>query len=177
MNIFERIFNIITGLLMFGCGIFAITNPIWGYYFAVIILLFSLAGKGIGKLFYFFTMARHMVDGWSIFYSGVIYLDLGLFSLCLYSVPQEYTMLYLVVAFAALGVIGILHAFEERKLKAAWKKDFFAGLFKVAIALICILFIGSKTIFTYVFCVGLFMLAIDRIVKGLRKYELIYVES
>ena len=77
-------------------GIIFFLNPTQSYPFITAILSLGLLFRGFQLLFFYFRMARFMVDGRSMLYQSIIMIDLGLFTGSLTQVPLVYVMLYLI---------------------------------------------------------------------------------
>ena len=66
----------------------------YGLFLVSALLSFGLIVFGARKLVYYFTMARHMVDGRSILYLGVIAFDFGIFTLSIADQHGVFIVLY-----------------------------------------------------------------------------------
>ena len=86
----------------------------------------ALEFMGIRLIWYYFTMARHMVGGRSILYRGVLFVDFGVFTGSLALVPHIYVLLYLAGTLAFSAVVDLLRAKEAKGIDSPWKlKTFF----------------------------------------------------
>lgn len=177
MSRFNRVKNIIIGLLMLAFALVLALVTDDGY----LIVTWTLSGMlilyGLNKLVYFVMMARHMVGGRIILYEGVIITDLGVFMLTLASIPKMYVMLYLLVVHAFNGVIDLLRAFEAKRVGApSWKVKFALGAFNIAVAITCVVFIRSTQIAVYIFAAGLVPPALIRISSAFRGRSVIRID-
>ena len=120
MSFFQRFKSILTGIVMLLFVALLWLLPKDAYYVAAGVLGLALLVYGFRLLWYYFTMARHMVGGKSILYQSVIVIDLGLFSSSLMSVSSAMVIFYLLAIYAFTGAIAILRAFEAKKFGGAW---------------------------------------------------------
>ena len=67
----SRVFNIVSGVVMIICSWILFRNPDVGLEFAAMILGISLFLSGIHYLYYYFSMARHMVGGISTLMAAI----------------------------------------------------------------------------------------------------------
>ena len=176
MGTLRRIGNVLLGLLMIFCSLFLVLIPESGYSFVMMVLVFSLVCRGLVYIFFYFFMARHMVGGRMILYTGVITLDLGIFAGTLVEVPKLYIILYLVGCHAVSGIVDILRALEAKRIEAPWKLNMLSGLGNMFFAFLCILFVRSETIVGYVYAVGLFSSACLKIASAFQKTAIVYVQ-
>ena len=102
MTIIQRIEKIISGLIQIAFGAVLFIFPEDGYQLVLTVLGFALALRGLRQLYYYFSMARFMVNGRLILVTGLVFLDFGLFSETLYDVPKIYIILYK-ISFYFLG--------------------------------------------------------------------------
>ena len=88
MSFFQRFKSILAGILMLFFVALLLLLPNEAYYLVAGVLGLMLIIYGIRLLWYYLTMARHMVGGKTILYQSVIVIDLGLFSSTLMSVSS-----------------------------------------------------------------------------------------
>lgn len=173
----KRILKVLKGLVTILFCILLVIQPDDGYLFVVFILDISLLLYGFRLLIYYFTMARYTVGGIETLYKSIIVLDLGLFVFSLDTTPQKFVMLYLIIGLAFSGAVDILDAVGAKKLEAgSWKYQFSYGLVKIVIAVVCLFFLDSMKIVTFVYCLGLVHSAISDIVSAFRKTAIAYIE-
>ena len=154
-----------------------IAYPVYGISVAVLILGFSLIGKGIKNLVFYFFMSRYMVGGRSMLYIGLIVLDFGLFTLTLLDSQLMYVMLYLFGSHAFAGAIDILRGLESKKLNSpSWKLNTSQGAVNIIMALLCIVFISSQTLIVYIYCAGLLYTAVVKIISAFRKTQIVFIQ-
>jgi uncharacterized membrane protein HdeD (DUF308 family) len=151
-----------------------------GVLLVTLMLSVSLIAMGVRSLIFYFTMARHMVDGRSSLYIGVIILDFGIFTL---SVSQNYglfIMVYLLAFYAFTGVMSILRALEERRFGAsAWKLKLAEGIVSIAFAGAAVafgLFRGNMAALTRIYAAGLIYAACLRLASAFRKTAIVYIQ-
>ncbi len=148
-----------------------------GYPVIVFILGLSLVIRGLKRIVFFFTMARHMVGGKAILYRGVLLFDMGLFAETLVDVPVVYIMIYILGFHAFTGLVKILRSLEGRKYGSSnWTIILGHGIIDIVIALICILNIRSTNLVIVVYCIWLTYSAIVKIGGVFRKQEIVYIQ-
>lgn len=177
MTNIKRLGHILLSLLTLLIAPIMIIFPDLGYALILVFLTFGLTFKGLGTLIYYFSMARHMVDGKYILYQGTILFDLGMLTLSLSDVPKFYVLIYLALLHAISGVIDILRSRESKRLGGKhWRLKFFEGAFNVLVAGICLFFINSFEVAVWIYTAGLILNAFIRIGNALRKRTTIYIQ-
>ena len=179
MSRFQRIKNIILGLIMIGFAVLIIRLPEEGFLSVVVVIGLLLFLYGFRLLWYYFTMARHMVGGKSSLYQAVIIIDLALFTGSIASMNSFIIMFYLLGVFAFTGVIDILRAFETKRFGGAWKGKFFTGCVLVLFAVLMLILgviQGDKTILVYGFAVSVIYAGLMRIITAFRKTAIVYIQ-
>ena len=173
-----RIRNVLIGILMILLSlVMLVLEPEVGFLIAAVILSVALLVTGIRLLFYYFTMARHMVGGKIQLYVGLIVLDFGIFTMTLTHVPHIYLILYMLGAHAFGGVINILRALEARRNAASsWKLKFSQGVVNLLVAVLCLFSLGSTRLLVILYCMGLLYSAIVRIISAFRKTAIVYIQ-
>ena len=102
----RRIGNMLIGLFIFALGALMALDPWQAYKGVILVLGITLILSGARSLVYYFTMAKHMVDGQTILYRAVIVLDIGVFSLSLSNIPFVFVILYLAAIHGFSGFAG-----------------------------------------------------------------------
>ncbi|MCR5106756.1 MAG: hypothetical protein K6B28_01190 [Lachnospiraceae bacterium] len=172
----RRIIDIVAGCVMLLVCFLLMTDPGFGYGFAILFLIISMIAYGVRLLAYYVTMARFKVGGISVLYKGLLILDAGLFALCLKNVPKAYGLLYLLGCLLVDGIVDILKANEARKLEARhWRYRLFFGSGKILIAFSGLFFLGSGDVLILIYCAGLAHSAITKIINALRRTEIVYI--
>jgi hypothetical protein len=172
----QRIKNILIGVLMILGSLTLIAFPEKGLVVVSALLSLSLFIYGIKTLIYYLTMARHMVGGKIMLYLAVVILDFGMFTMMMTDIPRIYVVLYLLAVYAFSGVVDILRALEAKKYQApAWRLSLISGILNVAVAILCVAFIGSASMIVYLYCAGLIFSAVVRIVTAFRKTAIVYI--
>lgn len=157
-------------------GIALLLDPQDALLLVAMVLGFSLVIYGLHSLVYYITMARHMVGGLSILFIAVIAIDLGSLALAFYDQPRLSIVMYLVGYNAFTGIVAIARAVESKLFESRWLLTLAHGIVNIALAVACIVFIGSDQIVIAVFCLGLFYNAIVRLVSAFRPTEIIYIQ-
>ncbi|MBQ9021902.1 MAG: hypothetical protein IJ131_01835, partial [Eggerthellaceae bacterium] len=102
----QRVGHAILGVLMLLCALILFTSSRSGEILVASILGLMLVVYGLQKIIYYFTMARHMVGGYSLLFVGIITIDAGAFFLTLADQPQIVIVIYLISYFGIMGVAG-----------------------------------------------------------------------
>ena len=176
MKTIKRILSIIWVLVVLALSYLMIANPETGHVVIVFVIGFGLLLSGIKYLYFYFTMARHMVGGKGIFYYGVMYLNLGVFTATLYDIQQLYIMIYLLAMFVFWGFIAIMRALEMKKMDSHWKPKFLEGMGYIAIAVLGIVFIQSMTVASIIYFAVLLYSAIMKVVGNFRQTSIVYIQ-
>ena len=180
MTLAQRIKNILiaAGLLLLAVLLALLPQE---YYYVISILLgLVLVFYGFRKIWYYATMARHMVGGKTTLYQAVVLLDLGLLTWSMMDMPSLVLIIYLLGFFAVAGVLDILGALE-RKLRGTgnWKWGLFQGLLCVGYSVALIVFgvvRGSESFLMTGFCISLVVTAIARLVRAFRETSIIFIQ-
>ena len=178
MTKWQRIKNILSGLVMIPAAILLSWFPNEGLILIVLIIGLSAAVRGIGKLIYYFSMARYMVGGKNILFQGIIYLDFGIFTIGFADIPARYIMIFLLIGYVFYGLIDIMRAMEIRRRSTdGWRFKFALGLGNLALAIVCITQVNSTRMTVYIYSLGMLFSAFGRIISAFRKSALIYVQQ
>ncbi|MCR5054127.1 MAG: DUF308 domain-containing protein [Lachnospiraceae bacterium] len=173
----QRISSFFTGLLMMAAAVFMTVYPEEGYILIIVILSLGLMIRGIRSIIYYITMGIHMVGGRRSLYSGILILDLGLFTANLSDVPRIYVLLYLLGIHLFSGLVDMLNAMDERKLGAGhWRLKLSSGIVNIFIGLSCLIFIRYANSVVYIYCLGLFYNGIMKMVDAFRKTSMVYIQ-
>lgn len=178
MNSFQRIKKFLSGLAMFLGSFILIVEPEDGYYIIAVLLSISLLISGVKSLVYYFTMARNMVGGKSIFYRALITIDLGIFTFTAITIPKIYLICHLLISHGFSGIVDMLRAMEDKKLEASsWRMSFLYGLGNLLIAVIALrcVFNQSTWMVVYIYSAGLAYSAIMQMVASFRKTAIVYI--
>lgn len=154
-----------------------LSDPQSGYMFVVLVLAVVLIVLGIKRLFYYFTMARFMVDGKESLYKGALLLDFGALTGSLSDVPQFYVLAYLIAIHAFAGLVEILRAREARSQGAkSWRFKMIHGIIDLVMAVICIMFINEESIAVLIYSIGIIYSAVLKITIAFRKTKFVYIQ-
>lgn len=177
MSTLERVWNVSVAVASIICACIIVFDPVRWYPLVVLLLSINFAALGISRLWYYITMARHMVGGQAVFYRGVFFLDFGLFSASLAAVPNFYVRLYLAATHLFAGLVDILRAREKQQLHApSWKQQLIMGVIRICIGLACLFFIRKLDTMMYIYAVGLFIDAGIRLVSALRTSDIVSIQ-
>ena len=173
----QKIKNGIAAIFMLLCAVGLIYFPNEGFYVVVCIIAFGITIKGFRQLIYYLTMAKYMVGGQKILFTGIIYFDFGLFVLTLDDVPKQYVMLYLLGSLLFRGIIHAGGAFQSYKLKAdAWKGQMFHAIVNIGIVIVGLFMLNNVNALVYVYCCGLAYSAISRLIQTFKTQEIVYIQ-
>ena len=172
----SRIYNIVSGVVMIICSWILFRNPDVGLEIAAFILSISLFLTGIHYLYYYFSMARHMVGGRYVLFVAVFVLDFALFTAALSDFPRLYVVLYLLGYHAFTGLINIMRGLEAKRYKSPdYRRNILAGSFDFLIAFGCIVFIRRRQMLILGYCLTLAWSAIIRIISAFRRTAVIHI--
>ena len=177
MSAGQRIRSFLLGLFTLLLSLLMILFPEDGFPTVALIISISLIIFGIRRLFYYFTMARHMVGGKSALYVGMIVLDLGIFAYTLDQLPKIYVVLYLLGIHAFAGAIEVLRSLEAKRVGAvSWRMKLVSGLINIVISVLCVIFLRSTNVIVYIYAAGLAWTSCARIFTAFRKTAIIYIQ-
>jgi uncharacterized membrane protein HdeD (DUF308 family) len=172
----QRIKGALIGLVMIIAGIIFFLNPTKSYPIITTILCLGLLFRGFQMLFFYFRMARYMVDGRNVLYRAIIMIDLGLFTGSLTQVPLVYVMLYLIAINLFSGGVDILRAMEAKKYGSSWKMTFISGIICVILAVACLIFIKATKLAVMIYALGVIYSGVVRIIQSFRKTAMVYIQ-
>ena len=178
MTIFQRIKNILFGLLVLAVGVLFLVDPSdEAYLFIIAILTLGLAVRGISDIIFYFTMARHMVGGKVILIKGVVILDFAFLTGTLSNVPKIYILLYLIAMHAFAGAIDVLRAMEAKsKVEGPWKLKCFQGVGNILLAVACLVFINRANTALIIYSAGMVYSGILRVISSFRPTTFIVIK-
>lgn len=170
MTRFQKINSVLIGIAMLLASALILAMPAEGYILVILIIGLSMTVKGLQMIFYFLTMARHMVGGRMILYEGIIFLDFGLFSAAVMDTPKMYVIIYLTATLMFSGVVDVLRALEAKKLEGrAWKEKLLQGSVFILLPLISLLFADSTEVMVIAYVITMVYGAVLRIIAPFRK--------
>ena len=180
MSSFQRIKSIVFGVLMVLFALIMFWMPEDWYDTVTVLMSLSLMLYGVKLLFFYFSMARHMVGGKIMLYQAIIILDLSLFTISMASMSSFTIIIYLLGIFGFTGVIDILRAFEAKSnCYKHWKLKFLTGcicvVFVIIMAVLGLIF-KNTAILVYGYCISLFYSGVVRIVTAFRKTAMVYIQ-
>ena len=175
MTKLQRLKSILGGLMKGIVGVLMICYPDEAYLFILAILSLWLLFSGLGMLSYYLSMARFMVGGKTILYSGLFRLDIALLTITLVDIPRTYILFYLAGIYAFSGVVEIFRARESKTfgVKAGFK--FFHGILDVVIALCCVIFYKNAALAGLIYGAGLIGSGMVHIASAFKRTAMIYI--
>ncbi len=179
MTATQRIGKILNVLLTVLCAWIMLEMGEDGAILVAALLCFSLILFALRNIVFYFTMARHMVDGRSILYIGMIVLDLGIFTLSILQYRKYFIVIYLLATYAFAGAVHILRALEARKFGASsWRLNLAEGIANVLFALAALLFglfREDMQILTDIYAAGMLYSALLKLIPVFRKTAIPYI--
>lgn len=170
MTKFQRLSRILFGLMMILIAGFMVKYANESYIAILALIGGGFLVSGVGKLFYYFTMAKFMVGGRRALYNGLVLMDFGILTMSLIDVPGMYVLLYLAMLHAFTGVIEILRARETRKNGSKhFKLKLSHGIIDVCLALCCIIFLKNTKLAVFIYSFGLIYSGIMYVISGFRR--------
>lgn len=184
MSLLQRVKNIVYAALMLLFAWIMLTISEDDYDIIATIIAISMLIFGVRLLYFYGSMARHMVGGKIMLYEAIIILDLGLFTLSMaatVSASEPYIILfYLLNIYAFAGVISIMRSFEEKNNGLrSWKRKLFSGIFMILYSVtLVVLSIAFKdyVILKYGYCISLVYAAFVRIMTAFKKTAVVYIQ-
>ena len=176
MSGFQRIKEVVIGLLSLAFAAVMMAFPETGCSVIMLVICATLIFGGLGKIVYYFAMARHMVGGKTALYAGTLLFDLGMLAGSLATAPQNFLVLALLGGHLFTGAVGVAQAITERNMESpVWKWTLAQGLANIIIAMMCIAFRKSPTTMVYLYCAGMIYSACVRIAKAFRRTAIVYI--
>lgn len=180
MNSFQRIKNILIALFLFLIALVIVLAPRESYDLVYYIISFMLLAYGLRLLYYYFTMARHMVGGKITLYQSIIVLDVALFTLTIANMADYIVLIYLLGIYAFAGAIDILRAFEAKNNGSPiWKKKIVIGILEVGFVIFLVVIgvvLRNTNILSYGFAVTLVSSGVLRIYDAFRSTAIVYIQ-
>ncbi len=180
MSAAQRVQKFIAALGYMGAAALMLLLEDDGYELVLLLLGFSLILQGFQAMVFYFTMARHMVDGRSILYKGVILLDFGIFTLSITQRADLMIALYLLGLNAFSGAVDIMRALEARRFQAAsWRLNLAKGILNISFAALAVAFgIVRRDMrhLTWVYASGLFYSGVLILISAFRKTAIVYIQ-
>jgi len=179
MSLAKRVGSIAAGLLMIAFSI--IICIFQEYALPIISGVFSLTLTvlGIRLLFFYLTMARHMVSGKAMLFIGIMLLEMGMFTSTLRDIPQGYLILYLMGVHAFAGGVAVLRALEAKRFDSpSWKASLALGILNIlaaAAALVGGLIFHSVRMVIFIYSAGVINSALVRIGTAFQKTAVAYI--
>lgn len=180
MSYFQRVKNIIFGVVMILFAVVLFTAPKDGYPVIAMVVSALVFLYGFRLLIYYFRMARHMVGGKATLCRAIIVLDLALVATTTINMGGIFIIVYLLGIFAFSGFVDILRAFEAWKISGSnWKAKFITGLISVLFAILLTIsgvVIGNSRFIVYGFCLSLIYLAAVKIFAAFKRTAIVYIQ-
>lgn len=178
MTLTKRVGNVISALLSILGALLIIALGADGAALVCLFLSLSLVVFGLRNLIFYWTMARHMVDGRSILYIGIIVLDVGIFSLTIARNQGLFILLFLMRVYAISGVMDLLRALEARRYQSPWRLKMAEGVINLALAAIALVFgffLGNMEDLTAIYAFSLLYTAAVRLITAFRRTAIVYI--
>ena len=176
MTKLQRVQSILAALMMFLFAGLILRFQNYGVQIISILIWFSLMIEGIRELYYYFSMARHMVRGEAVLYRALLVCDLAVFTGAVSTIPSAYILIYLTGLFGFSGLVGILRAMEARKNGAeTWRFNAFQGFFNAVLAVLCLIFIRAGQPAGILYSIMLVNSGVLRLISSFRRTSVIYI--
>lgn len=179
MGLLERIENVIFGLVMVYLAVELAFEP-ESYLVIIVLLSAMMTWSGIKTLYFYFTMSRFMVGGRMMLYKGVLFIDIAVFTLSLvaYGGPyRAFILMYLIIYHMFNGGIDVARALEARGGGARkWKAKLTFGVLNVLLAIICIIFFNNMEVAIIIYCVGLGISGVSKIISAFERTDVVYIQ-
>ena len=176
MTNLQRVENLLIGILFLAAAVLFASNE-EGFLMIIFVLSVSLLVWGVRYLFYYFHMARHMVDGKTFLFLGIFLLDFGLLSLSLSDEPRWVIVLYLLGFHAFSCVVNLAKGLEEKRYGTpAWKVDMAQGIVSGIVFILCLVNLNSPFFLKCIFCGGLLYASAARIISAFRRTAIVYIQ-
>ena len=180
MTLTQRIGKLLNALFSILCAWIMLRMGEDGALLVAAILCFSLIIFALRNIVFYFTMARHMVNGRGILYIGMIVLDLGIFTLSILQYRKFFIVLYLLATYAFSGALVILRALEARKFGTpSWRLKMAEGIANILFALAAVVFgffRSNMQVVTAIYAAGMFYSALLKLISAFRKTAVIYIQ-
>ena len=177
MTKFQRVKNIIYGLLLIASGMILLFIPEDAFVLLLLLLSTTLLISGVNTLVYYFTMARFMVDGKMMLYKGIIIFDFGVLTASLVDVPRQFVLVYLIGVHAFSGLVELLRALEARRYGGRnWRLKMGHGLVNVVTCIICVIFINHTNTVIIVYALGILYSGVLTLVSAFRRTAFVYIQ-
>ena len=151
-----------------------------GIWLVCLMLSFSLILLGLRRILFYFTMARHMVNGRGVLYIGVILMDFGIFTLSISRNESAFLIFYLLGIHAFGGVMSVMRAREARCFKApSWRVSLAQGVVNLGVAAAAVYFgfiRADMRALTLLYAAVLFYSALARLVSAFRRTAIVYIQ-
>ena len=166
MTKFQRLKNLIYGLLLIASGMILLYIPKNAFVLLLLLLSATLLLSGINTLVYYFTMARFMVDGKMMLYKA-----------SLVDVPRQFVLVYLIGVHAFSGLVELLRAMEARRYGGKnWRLKMGHGLVNVVTCIICVIFLNHTNTVIIVYALGILYSGVLTLVSAFRRTAFVYIQ-
>ena len=178
MTKFGRLWSVLSGIFMILGAAILFANPQKGLGIVVLMISLVLLLYGVRYLWYYFSMARHMVGGRIMMYIGLLSFAVGIFTFSLSDNSEIYIILYLIGTHAFSGLVDLLHGFQAGKMGdgRGFIINLIQGGINFTICVLCIVFIRSSATVSLIYGLGLVYSAIGKIVSAFRRTAIVYIQ-
>jgi len=176
----KRVIDVIFGIAMFAVGVaLFIVDTKYSLTAVLAFIQIGMSFRGLRLLYYYLTMARHMVGGKNVLYRSFIMLDLGTMAGSLIGHELSYTVFYLALLHIFTGAVSMLRANESRRYGARWRMKMAFGVTNVLLAIAVV--VGSVVfreplITVGIYGAGLIYSAVLRIASAFKRTDIVYIQ-
>ncbi|MDO4870256.1 MAG: hypothetical protein Q4A65_08250 [Bacillota bacterium] len=175
----RRIKEFLIGIVMIAVALLLALDPVHGLKAVAVLLCISLLIGGIRALWFYLSMAKHMVGGKAVLFRGIILLDAGVFTFSIIDKSQLIILVYLIVGHVFAGVVDLMRGLEAKEIgSSSWKYKAGYGVTNLAFcAALIIAFAVSRdnNMLVYVYAAGLFFSALVRMRSSFKRTAIPYI--
>ncbi len=181
MSISGRISTFIRGFFLILAAIIVFINPVLegisvGKITISLAVSIFILFHAIKNLIYYFTMARLMVGGKTILYRGILFLDLGLFTLIIFAMPDLYLKIIMGSFALFYGVIVILRANEQKKHESNYIFKLVEGIIYLVASIFVFVSIALTSLTFIIFGVVFALYGIIAIYKTFKRSSVTFIQ-
>lgn len=180
MTRLRRVLNVISGIIVILAGVALFIIPADdGIKFVLFFMGTAMTFRGLGILYYYLTMAKHMVGGRNVLYRGMIFLDLGILASSLIEHPMAFAVIYIALLHVFNGAVSVLRANEARKYGGHWRLKMAYGVTHILLALAVVVIgvgMGQMQVAVWAYAAGIIYSSCLKIATAFRRTSIVYIQ-
>ena len=180
MSKIQRVNSFFTGIFAILIGLLLYNAPYLGVDIISFLMSVTLIYLGVKRLYFYFTMGRHMVGGKASLFVGLILLDLGIFAYMIHGFPPIYIMLYILIVHSFYGIVDIMNAIQAVKMRSkSWRLKLITGVGNLGLGIAAmVLGLTGEDVFKviYIYALGMAYSGIMRIINSFRRTAVPYIQ-